>query len=64
MVVSYFGPYHRLVHGDAPTKHAGVIITPWVMPLALGLGEIHLGGDWHLVLCPITTPSCICAILW
>jgi hypothetical protein len=29
MVVSYFGPYHRLVHGDAPTKHAGVIITPW-----------------------------------
>jgi hypothetical protein len=43
MVVSGFGPYHHLVHDDAPTERAGVILTPWVMPLALGLGAIHLG---------------------
>ena len=44
MVVSGFGPYHHLVRADAPTKHAGIILTPWVMPLALGLGAILLGG--------------------
>ena len=60
MVVSGFGPYHHLVHDDAPIEHAGVILTPWVMPLALGLGAIHLGGDWHLV----PSPPCICPISW
>jgi len=52
MVVSGFGPYHHLVHDDAPTEHAGVILTPWAMPLALGLGAIHLGGEWHVPLPP------------
>jgi hypothetical protein len=36
MVVSGFCPYHRLVQDDAPTKRAGVILTPWAMPLVLG----------------------------
>ena len=48
LVVSGFGPYPRLVHDDAPTKRAGVILTPWVMPLTLGLGTILLGGEWHV----------------
>ncbi len=60
MVVRGFGPYHYLAHEDAPTECAGVILTPWVMPLALGLGAIHLGGDWHLV----PSPPCICPISW
>ncbi len=45
MVVSGFGPYHRLVHADAPTECAGVIPTPWMMPLTLGFGAILLGGE-------------------
>jgi len=60
MVVSGFGPYHHLVHDDAPTERAGVILTPWVMSLALGLGAIHLGGDCHLV----PSQPCICPISW
>jgi hypothetical protein len=44
MVVSGFGPYHCLVHDKAPTKRAGVIPTPWMMPLTLGFGEILLVG--------------------
>ena len=40
MVVSGFGPYHPLVHDDAPTGLAGVILTPWAMTIALGLGVI------------------------
>ena len=40
-----FGPYHHLVHADAPTNRAGVILTPLTMPLALGLGTILLGGE-------------------
>jgi hypothetical protein len=44
MVVSGFGPFHRLVHADTPTEHAGVIPTPWVMPLTLGFDAILLGG--------------------
>jgi hypothetical protein len=35
MVVSSFGPYHHLVRADAPTERPGLILTPWVMPLAL-----------------------------
>ena len=50
MVVSGFFPYHRLVQNNAPTERAGVILTPWAMPLALGLGTIHLGGEWHVPL--------------
>ncbi len=60
MVVSCFGPYHHLVHNDAPLEHAGVILTPWTIPLALGLGAILLGVDWHLV----PSPPCICRFLW
>jgi len=51
MDVSSFGPYHRLVHhGDAPSKHAGIVLIPWpwAMPLALGLNAILLGGEWHM----------------
>ena len=44
MVVSGFGPYHRPVHANAPAQHAGVIPTPWAMPLTLGFGAILLGG--------------------
>ena len=46
MVVSGFGPYHRLVHADAPTERTGVIPTPWTMPLTLGFGAILLGGEY------------------
>ena len=45
MVVSVFGPYHHLVRADAPTKRAGVTLTLWAMPLALGLGAILLEGE-------------------
>jgi len=38
MVVSGFDPYY------AQTERAGVILTPWAMPLTLGFGEILLGG--------------------
>jgi len=44
MVVGDFDPYYRLVHADTPTVRAGVIPTPWVMPIALGFGAILLGG--------------------
>jgi hypothetical protein len=46
MVVSGFGPYHCLVHADTTTERAaGVIPTPWAMPLMLGFGAILLGGE-------------------
>jgi hypothetical protein len=47
MVVSGsgFGPYHCLVHAKTPTERAGVIPTPWTMPLTLGFGAILLGGE-------------------
>ena len=48
MVVSGIGPYHHLVRADAPAEHAGVILTPWAMQLALGLGAILLVGEWHV----------------
>jgi hypothetical protein len=38
MVWSGFGPYHGLWCEDAPTKHIGVIPTPWTMMHALCLG--------------------------
>ena len=44
-VVSGFGPYHCLVHADAPAQRAGVIPTPWAMPLMLGFGTILLGDE-------------------
>jgi len=55
MVVSCFGPYHHLVYDDAPTERAGVILTPWAMPLVLGawFGRNSSGG--RLALGPITT---------
>jgi hypothetical protein len=45
MVVSGFGPYHPPVHADAPAQRAGVIPTPWAMPLMLGFGAILLRGE-------------------
>ncbi len=40
MVTSGFGPYHGLWLDDAPTKHIGVMLTPWMMTDVLGLVEI------------------------
>jgi hypothetical protein len=37
-----------LAYINALTKLTSVILTPWVMPLALGLCAIHLGGKWHM----------------
>jgi hypothetical protein len=48
MVVSGFGPYHHLVRADAPAERTGVILTPWAMPLELGLGANLLVGEWHV----------------
>ena len=48
MVISGYGPYHYLVHDNAPTEHAGFILTPWAMPLVLGLDAILPGGEWHV----------------
>jgi len=44
MVGSGFGPYHRLVHANAPTECAAVTPTTWAMSLTLGFGTILLGG--------------------
>jgi hypothetical protein len=38
MVWRGFGPYHGLWLDDTPTKHIGIIPTPWMMTHALGLG--------------------------
>jgi hypothetical protein len=48
MVISSFDPYHRLWQGATPTERAGVIPTPWVMPLALDFCAILLGDEWHV----------------
>ena len=48
MVVSGFDPYHRLWQGITPTERAGVIPTPWAMPLVLGFRAILLGDEWHV----------------
>jgi hypothetical protein len=40
MVTSAFGPYHGLWLDDAPTKHIGIMLTPWMMTDALGLVEV------------------------
>ena len=40
MVTSGFGPYHGLWLDETPTKHIGVIPTPWTMTRALGFAEI------------------------
>jgi hypothetical protein len=45
MVVSGFGPYHRLVHAD---ERAGGIPTPWAMQLKLGFGAILQEGEYHV----------------
>jgi len=46
--------------GRPPTEHADVVLTPWAIPLVLGLGAILLGGDWHLV----PSSPCIFRVLW
>jgi hypothetical protein len=42
MVMSGFGLYHGLWIDDPPTKHIGVILTPWMMTCVLGFVEILL----------------------
>jgi hypothetical protein len=37
MAFSGFGLYYGLWHDDTPTKHIGVMPTPWMMADALGL---------------------------
>jgi hypothetical protein len=37
MASSGFGPYNGPWHDDAPTKHIGIMPTPWTMADALGL---------------------------
>ena len=40
MAWSGFGPYHGMWHENAQTKCIGIIPTPWVMTIALGMGVI------------------------
>jgi hypothetical protein len=40
MASSGFCPYHSMRHEDAQMKWIGVISTPWVMMIALGLGVL------------------------
>jgi hypothetical protein len=40
MARSGFCPYHGLCCEDSPTKHIGVIPTPWTKICALGLGVL------------------------
>jgi hypothetical protein len=40
MATSGFGPYHGVWLDDAPTKHIGIIPTPWVMTDALVFAKI------------------------
>ncbi len=46
MVTSCLGPYHGLWLDDAPTKHIGIIPTPWTMTRALGFAEILQAHEW------------------
>jgi hypothetical protein len=41
IMTSGFGLYHGLWLDDTPTKHIGIISTPWTMMDALGLVQIH-----------------------
>ncbi len=40
MVMSGFGPYHGLRLDGAPSKHIGIMLTPWTMTDALGFIKI------------------------
>ncbi len=40
MVTSGFDPYHGLWLDDAPSKHIGIMLTPWTMTDALGFVKI------------------------
>jgi hypothetical protein len=40
MMMGSFGPYHGLWLDDAPTKHMGVVLTPWAVTDALVLVKI------------------------
>ena len=40
MAKSGFGPYHGMWLDDAPTKHIGIIPTPWMMTRVLGYVKI------------------------
>jgi hypothetical protein len=54
MMVSGFGPYHRLRPNDAPTECADIIPTPWAMMPALGFVSYRRGHEL-LVTPPPTT---------
>ncbi len=49
MVVSGFGPYHRLWHDNIPTEHAGVTRTLQANVLMLGLVSYHRGHELLVV---------------
>jgi len=51
MAWSGFGPYHGMWREYAQTKCIGVILTPWAMTIALGLGIItpKLSSTMHMV---------------
>ena len=61
MVVSGFGPYHRLCPNDAPAECADIISIPWAMMLTLGFGVAH---QWHeLALTPRPSSACLFLLL-
>ena len=45
MVIGGFRPFHRLWPGDALTKQAGIIPTPWAMMPTLGFKSYHWGDE-------------------
>ncbi len=47
MVQSSFGPYHGLWRWYTPTKHIGVIPTPWATLPALDSGTVHGVGEHY-----------------
>ncbi len=51
MVSDRDGPYHRPYLGDAQSRHINVILIPWAMPHALGLGIAQvLASLYNIVL--------------
>jgi hypothetical protein len=43
-------PYRCLRHDSDPTKRAGVMVTPWATPPALGLVKTHCGHEQLMLL--------------
>ena len=51
MVVSGFGPYHRLCPYDAPAECADIIPIPWAMILTFGFGVNVLPRTKGIITC-------------